>query len=248
MKVDAVVQARMGSTRLPGKVLMRLGDDTVLAQVVKRLQRSRRLRHVLVATTTRADDDALVTEAARLGVPVVRGPVEDVLARYAAAARQLDGDAVLRITSDCPLIDAGVIDDMLARHAELVAAGTPCDYLSNTLERRLPRGLDAELVRSTALLQADAEARAPHEREHVTPYLYQHPERFALHGWRAPVDASAQRWTLDTPQDLELLQTIYAALGDRALDTPWLEVLALVQTHPHWAEINREVRQKDLRA
>ncbi len=248
MKVDAVVQARMGSTRLPGKVLMRLGDDTVLAQVIKRLRRSRCLRGVLIATTTLAEDDALVAEAARLGVPVVRGPVEDVLARYAAATRLLDGDAVLRITSDCPLIDAGVIDDMLARHAELLAGGAPCDYLSNTLERRFPRGLDAELVRSAALLQADAEAQAPHEREHVTPFFYEHPERFALHGWRAPVDASEQRWTLDTPQDLALLQTIYAALGARALDTPWLEVLALVQAHPHWAELNREVRQKELRA
>ncbi len=247
MKIDAVIQARMGSTRLPGKVLMPLGDATVLAQVVRRTRRSRLLREVLVATTTLPEDDAIVAACGRLGVPVVRGPVDDVLARYAAATRRLDGDAVLRITSDCPLIDAGVIDEMLAQHAALLAAGTRCDYLSNTLERSYPRGLDAELVRSAALLQADAEATAPHEREHVTPFLYQHPERFALHGWRAPLDASEQRWTLDTPQDYRLLATIYAALGTAAVDTPWREVLALVNAHPDWAELNREVRQKELR-
>jgi len=220
----------------------------VLAQVVRRTRRSRRLREVLVATTVLPQDDALVAECERLRVPVVRGPVDDVLARYATAARRLDGDAVLRITSDCPLIDPGVIDDMLMHCAALQAAGTRCDYLSNTLERRFPRGLDAELVRTSALLQADAEASAPHEREHVTPYLYQHPERFALHGWRAPVDASEQRWTLDTPQDLELLRRIYAALGTAAVDTPWLAVLELVQAHPDWAAINRDVQQKGVQA
>lgn len=247
MKVDAVIQARMGSTRLPGKVLMPLGDASVLAQVVRRTRRSRRLREVLIATTTLPEDEAIVAECARLGVPVLRGPVDDVLARYAAATRQLDGDAVVRITSDCPLIDAGVIDDMLAHYAALVAAGTPCDYLGNTLERSFPRGLDTEVVRSAALLRAHDEAREPFEREHVTPYLYQHPERFALQGWRAALDASEQRWTLDTPQDYRLLSTIYTALGHRAVEAPWLEVLALVRAHPDWMALNADVAQKPLR-
>lgn len=247
MKIDAVIQARMGSTRLPGKVLMPLGDASVLAQVVRRTRRSRWLREVLIATTTLPEDEAIVAECGRLGVPVLRGPVDDVLARYAAAARRLDGDAVVRITSDCPLIDAGVIDDMLAHYEALVAARTPCDYLGNTLERSFPRGLDTEVVRSGALLRAHDEAREPFEREHVTPYLYQHPERFALHGWRAELDASEQRWTLDTPQDYRLLSTVYAALGDRAVEAPWLEVLALARGHPDWMALNADVAQKPLR-
>lgn len=247
MRVDAVIQARMGSTRLPGKVLMRLGDDSVLGQVVRRTQRSRLLRSVLIATTTLPEDDVIVAECARLGVSVLRGPVDDVLSRYAAATSRLDGDAIVRITSDCPLIDAGVIDDMLERYAALVAAGTRIDYLGNTLERSFPRGLDTEVVRSGALLQAHIEAHEAFEREHVTPFIYQHPERFALHGWRAELDASEQRWTLDTPKDYRLLNTVFAALGSSAIDTPWLDVLALVRAHPDWMALNADVAQKPLR-
>lgn len=243
---DAVIQARMGSTRLPGKVLMPLAGRSVLEHVVARTRRSVRLRGVTVATTVLAEDDAIVAACEQLGVPVSRGPVHDVLARYAAAARALEGDAVVRITSDCPLIDAGVIDAMLLRFESLVAAGAPCDYLSNTLQRSFPRGLDAEVVRSAALLEADAQARAPYEREHVTPWLYQQPARFALHGWRSEVDASTHRWTLDTPADYELLSRIAQALGDAFDATPWTQVLALVQRHPQWQHINQDVVQKGL--
>ena len=244
MNIDAVIQARMGSTRLPGKVLLPLGDGTVLEHVLRRSQRCKRLRQVVVATTTLPEDEAIVRECERLGVTVVRGPVDDVLARYAIAAGKLDGDAVVRITSDCPLVDPVVIDDMLAHYAALCATGTRCDYLANTLVRTFPRGLDVELVRTEVLLQANAEASSPPEREHVTPYVHRHPERFALHGWRASVDASAHRWTLDTPEDYQLLSRIFEALGPTAAESSWLEVLALVNCHPEWSHINQHVEQK----
>lgn len=246
LKIDAIIQARMGSTRLRGKVLMRLGGDSVLAQVVHRCRRAAELDGIVVATTTHAADDAIVAECARLEVPAMRGPAEDVLARYAAAARELGSDALVRITSDCPLIDAGVIDSMVGEYRRLHAAGTPCDYLSNALERTFPRGLDVEIVRAGALLQAAQEARAPHEREHVTPFLYERPGRYTLRSWRAPLDAAEQRWTLDTPEDLRLLTLIFDALGEAAATAPWTDVLQLVRSHPQWAEINRHVVQKSV--
>lgn len=246
MRVDAVIQARMGSTRLPGKVLMRLGDDSVLGHVVRRLRRSRKLRSLMVVTTVDAADDAIVGACAELGVPVLRGSVDDVLSRYAAAARALQGDAVLRITSDCPLIAPEIVDAMIEQAESLEAAGRPWDYLSNTLERRLPRGLDAELVRQGALLRAADEALSAHEREHVTPFLYQHPAQHALHSWRAELDASHLRWTLDTPEDFQLLTRILDALGPRAVEAPWTEILALVELHPDWSALNAEIVQKAL--
>jgi spore coat polysaccharide biosynthesis protein SpsF len=249
MKVHAIIQARMGSTRLPGKVLMRLGGDTVLAQVVQRCRRSRRLDAVAVATTTLPEDKVIEEECRSLGVPVIRGSAPDVLDRYAQAMRELGSDVVVRITSDCPLIDPVVIDDMVGRYQALRAAGQPCDYVSNAIERTFPRGLDAEVVGATVLAEAAASATAAHEREHVTPYVYGHPERFALHAWTTPIpNASGHRWTLDTPEDFALLDKIFNALGDRAAGAGWQDVLALVEAHPQWADINRHVTQKSLTA
>ena len=236
----------MGSTRLPGKVLLRLGSDTVLAQVVRRCQAAGELDAIAVATTTNAEDDVLVAECARLGVAAIRGPAQDVLARYAAAARRLGSEAVVRVTADCPLLDPVLLDSMVAEYRRLHAAGPGCDYLSNSLERSFPRGLDIEIVRTAALLEAAEKARAPHEREHVTPFIYQHPERYKLRSWRSPLNAADERWTLDTPEDFRLLTLIFDALGEAAAATGWTQVLELVRSHPQWAAINRHVVQKSL--
>jgi len=246
MKVHAIIQARMGSTRLPGKVLMGLGGDSVLARVVRRCQRARQLDGVVVATSTRSEDEAIVQECARLGVEAFRGPDEDVLERYAGAVRRLASGVVARVTADCPLIDPELIDAMVARYREWDAAGERCDYLSNSIERSFPRGLDVEIVRANALLAAAEEARAPHEREHVTPFIYLRPERYALRAWTSPLDASEHRWTLDTAEDLELLRRIFDRLGAAADKAGWREVLELVRAEPDWARINRHVVQKDL--
>jgi spore coat polysaccharide biosynthesis protein SpsF len=246
MKVDAVIQARMGSTRLPGKVLMPLGSAPVLDHVVARCKRSDALREVVVATTTLAEDDAIAQRSERLGVRVVRGSSDDVLSRYAAAVDALRPDAIVRVTSDCPLIDPHVIDDMVARFRTLAEPPSRCDYLSNSLQRTFPRGLDAEVVAGAALLQAAREATAPEEREHVTPFIYRRPERYAIHHWHSPVEAAEHRWTLDTQEDYELLSLIFEALGDAADTAPWRDVLAIVQEHPGWMQINRGVVQKTL--
>lgn len=237
-RVVAIVQARLGSTRLPGKVLLPLGDAPVLTHVMRRAVRATTVGEAAIATTTDRSDDPLVAMAEREGWPVTRGSVDDVLDRYLAAARAHDADLVVRITSDCPLLDPGVVDEVVT-----AALDGAWDYTANTIEpRTYPRGLDTEAIARTALARAWAEDDDPAWREHVTPFLYRNPDTFRLRAVRSPVDHSAHRWVLDTPADYELLQRIVGALPRD--DAPWTQVLALVEAHPEWQELNRDVVQK----
>jgi spore coat polysaccharide biosynthesis protein SpsF len=240
MNVVAIVQARMGSTRLPGKVLMDLAGETVLGRVVRRLRRALLIDNIVVATTDCRTDDAIVRECHRLGVPTFRGSETDVLDRYYWAAREYAASTVVRITSDCPLIDAQLVDETIRIFQEQRA-----DYASNTLSRTYPRGLDIELFTMAALEQAWREAHQPYEREHVTPYFYEHPELFRLVSQHAQIDYSQYRWTLDTNEDLELLRTIYARFSHRC-DFAWDEVIQLMEREPELAELNSRVVQKAL--
>lgn len=240
MKTVAIVQARMGSTRLSRKVLRDIGGETMLARVVRRAQRAGFLDEVVIATTTLREDDVLVTEGARLGVRVTRGSPDDVLDRYYQAAQTLSAARIVRITSDCPLIDPEVIDAVGAGFVR-----SDCDYASNTLERSFPRGLDTEVFSIEALTRAWQQAREPFQREHVTPYLYQNPHLFQTVGIRAEQDYSAHRWTVDTPEDLELVRAIYARLGNTDTFT-WREALAVVEREPALAALNQYIVQKAL--
>ncbi len=238
----AIVQARTGSTRLPGKVLLPLLGQPILTRVMRRTSRALTLDAVVVATTTRSDDDPIVALAAAEGWPVVRGHETDLLDRYLTAARDQVADVIVRITSDCPLIDPGVIDRVVDafRSAKV-------DYASNTIEpRTYPRGLDVEVMARAALERAEREDADPAWREHVTPYIYRHPGRFRLlrvaaEGGR---DHADQRWSVDTPEDLRLVEQIYETLGRD--DFTWLEALAVVETHPAWGSINRRIVQKSV--
>lgn len=234
----AVIQARVGSTRLPGKVLLPLLGEPVLTRVVRRAARARSVDAVVVATTTEPADDAIVELAEREGWLIERGSQDDLLDRYVQAARRHAADVVVRITSDCPLIDPAVIDETV--HA---FEASHCDYASNTLEpRTYPRGLDVEVVTIAALERAWREDADPALREHATPYLYRHPELFRLLRVAAQVDGSAHRWSIDTPEDYDLVSRIYDALGRD--DFGWREALAVVEAHPGWADINRHIVQK----
>ena len=242
MKTVAIVQARMGSTRLPGKVLADVGGRSMLARVVRRTRRSRRLDQVVVATSNGAGDDSIAAECAGLGVDVFRGSEDDVLDRYHRAAAAAAAEVVMRVTADCPLIDPAVIDAAIAAFS---AAGV--DYASTTADRHLPRGLDVEVFTSEALDRAWHEAHQPYERAHVTPYLYEHPDRFTLLAVAipAPPGATDHRWTVDTAEDLELVRALYRRFGhDDAFG--WRDALAVVEAEPHLAQINRRVRQKAL--
>jgi spore coat polysaccharide biosynthesis protein SpsF len=241
MNTTAIIQARMGSSRLPGKILMDLGGETVLSRVVRRLQRSREIDRIVVATTTMPADEIIVRECERLQVDDFCGSRDDVLDRYYQAAHLYEAEVVVRITSDCPLIDPELVDQTIRLFQDKRA-----DYASNVVTRTYPRGLDAEVFTLAALDRASGEASQPHQREHVTPYLSEHPEMFRLASLSGTVDYSRYRWTLDTPEDLELLRIIYSRFENRE-DFRWQDVIALMGREPALAEINSQILQKSVR-
>jgi spore coat polysaccharide biosynthesis protein SpsF len=240
LRVVAIIQARMGSTRLPGKVLLDLAGETVLARVVNHVRRSHLIAETLVATTNHSADDPIVEECRMFGVAISRGDENDVLDRYFQAAQALSAEAVVRITSDCPLIDPEITDKTIAAFL----ASRP-DYASNVLERTYPRGLDTEVFSMDALGRAWREARKPYEREHVTPYIHEHPEKFKLLSVTGDEDHSDHRWTVDTPEDLEFVRAVYARVGNKT-EFSWRDVLSVLDRHPELSEINRSVTQKAL--
>jgi spore coat polysaccharide biosynthesis protein SpsF len=238
VNVVAIIQARMGSTRLAGKVLKDLCGETVLARVVDRTRRATLLSEVVVATSVQAADDAIVQECRRLSVPCFRGNEADVLDRYYRAAEKFSAEAIVRITSDCPLIDPEVSSKTIRAFLEQHP-----DYASNVLERTYPRGLDTEVMTFAALERAWGDAHDPYQREHVTPFLYQHPERFRLVSVTGDRDYSQYRWTLDTMEDLEFVRAVYERCAE-ALDPTWQDVLRILEKEPDLAAINEHVKQK----
>lgn len=242
MKVVAIVQARTGSTRLPSKVLLDLEGAPVLERVLTRLGRCRRLDQVVVATTDLSRDDVLAELCRQHGWPCVRGSEQDVLDRYYRAATAHAAEVVVRITSDCPLIEPQVVDRVVD---EFLQRQPAVSYASNVMPRRTyPRGLDTEVFTFAALERAWREDDRPAFREHVTPYISGNPELFAIHCVEHSEDCSHLRWTVDTPEDMELVRRIYGALGGD--DFTWDEVRALLDRHPSWLEINRHVEQKEV--
>jgi spore coat polysaccharide biosynthesis protein SpsF len=234
-----IVQARMTSTRLPGKVLLPLGGEPMLSRLIERLKRVRRAHAIVIATTINATDNAIVALCERLGVICHRGSEHDVLARYADAARAVHASVVVRITSDCPLIDPALIDEAIARFEQ-----GDVDYVSNMLPPTWPYGMAVEVFSAQALAEACAEATQPAEREHVTPFIYAHPERFRLHNLASPTDLSGQRWTVDTLEDYELVKRLFDAVHPSHPDFTLADLLATMQAHPDWLAINQHVRQK----
>lgn len=240
MKTVAIIQARMGSTRLPGKVLADVAGRPMLARVVERTARARSIQQVVVATSALAADDSIADWCAGEGWSCHRGSEADVLDRYYGAACASNAEIIVRITSDCPLIDPGVLDDVIKHYH----AGQPgLDYVANFLpDRTFPRGLDCEVVSFAALKRAWREDDRPDWREHVTEFILHHAESFHVSGWMTAPDCSGERWTVDTPEDLELVRRIYAAFGDDGFG--WREVLALLDDHPDWRALNAHVAQK----
>jgi spore coat polysaccharide biosynthesis protein SpsF len=242
MNAIAIIQARMSSTRLPGKVMKKLADKSVLAHVISRLQTSKTLDGVVVATTTNQVDDVIVAESRKYGAAIYRGSEEDVLGRYSAVASESAADVVVRITSDCPLIDPELIDHMLRKFFALPAV----DYLSNTIERTYPRGLDVEIFSRKVLAMAAQQAQESFEREHVTPYIYQHEDLFRLVNYVDLVNRSNHRWTLDTPSDWQFIEAVYQHLYWSGEIFTSADVFALLQRHPEIEKLNEHVEQKKL--
>lgn len=238
MRTAVVIQARMGSTRLPGKVLAPVGARPMIEQVIERAARIKGADEVVVAVSDLAEDADLAKAAAATGARVVRGPAYDVLARYIVVIEAVNPDAVVRVTSDCPLLSPSVSSAVLAAFAE-----DDADYASNTLERTWPRGLDTEVVATEALVTAAREATSPVDREHVTPFIWRQPTRFRLRSVTTSPDRSDLRLTVDTPEDLELVRRVYAELGpDCDID----DVLRLLTAQPSLAAVNAAIQQKPI--
>jgi spore coat polysaccharide biosynthesis protein SpsF (cytidylyltransferase family) len=225
VKTVAIVQARTGSTRFPNKVMRPIGGVPMIGLLLGRLSGAKRVDEIVVATTTAARDEVLVQYVRSLGYRVYRGSEPDVLDRYYRAAREAEASVVVRITGDCPLIDAGLVDIVCQRFAE---GGV--DYVSNVAPPTYPDGLDTEVFSVEALETAWREATGGPEREHVTMYLRE-SGRFTQLNVVHPEDNSAERWTVDDPADFELVRSIFDHFHPRR-DFDWLAVLALRKERP----------------
>jgi spore coat polysaccharide biosynthesis protein SpsF len=239
-KIVIIVQARMGSTRLPGKSMKLIAGKPMLGYVLERLQRCNYAQALVVATTTKPQDQPIVDFCASMGVECFRGHPEDLLDRYKKAADLTQATVIVRVTGDCPLIDPAIVDRVISRYLEK----TPnIDYVSNTLERTHPRGMDVEVFSKEALDKAYEEAEWTAEREHVTPYIYHHPDEFRLDNVSLDKDQSHLRLTVDTPEDFKLVTLIIESLKPNfTLDN----IINEIQKHPEWITINAEIRQKRL--
>ena len=275
----AIIQARMSSSRLPGKVLMDIGGYPMLGRVVDRARRAKSVDQVVVATTIDPADDAVANFCSQQGYAYYRGNQQDVLDRFYQAALVYHANVIVRLTADCPIIDPDVIDEtvsaFLGFHKNLTKADPrsmigesklviregestidnqqseiPYDFATNRLpppwHRTYPIGLDVEVCTFKALERAWREADQPHQREHVMPYLYEQDGRFKVFVVNHEPDYGNLRWTVDTPDDLELLRQIYARFNKRD-DFTWIEVLSLFEREPELRNINSQVRHKNYR-
>jgi spore coat polysaccharide biosynthesis protein SpsF len=232
MTVAVIIQARMGSSRLPGKVMQKLGGRSVLAHVIARCQSIALADIVCVATVARSSEDPIAEEALRCGAALFRGSEQDVLGRYRRAAEQLGADQVMRVTSDCPLIDPEVCGLVLG---ELRQGGW--DYVSNNLERSWPHGLDCEAMPFHRLAEADAAAGQPDEREHVTPWLRRHPNLRRANIPCPQAGCAGMRWTLDYPEDLEFFRALWQSMPDAGISN-WRQIVEHLGKHPELSAIN----------
>jgi spore coat polysaccharide biosynthesis protein SpsF len=240
MNIVAIIQARMGSTRLPGKVLLDLAGEPMLVRVVARTRRAKLIDEVVVATTSQPGDEAIEQLCKSRGWPYCRGSEADVLERFYQAAVAHQADVIVRITSDCPMIEPRIVDRVVH---EFLDRQPVVDYASNVLLRRtFPRGLDTEVIRYGALERAWREDANPAWREHVTPYIHRHPELFGLYNVTTEPNLSHMRWTVDTSADLAFVRRVYDYFGHDRFS--WQEVLVLLAKHPAWLSINRTVKQK----
>lgn len=242
MRTVAIIQAHIGSSRLPGKVLMNIAGQTMLERVVRRTQRCAGLDDIVVATSTLTIDDSIAAECGKMSVPVFRGSDSDVLDRFTKAAMAHAADICVRITSDCPLIDPEVSSFIIRRFFE---ANPPVDYASNKIPQSYPRGLDTEVFTREALERAWRNAGYLYQRSHVTIYIYENPDRFRLLSVTSDVDRHDWRWTVDTREDLEFVREVYDRLGKNC-NFSWHDVVALLEREPMLCGINKQVVQKPI--
>ena len=254
----AIIQARMSSTRLPGKVLLDINGEPMLVRVIERAKRAKLVDEVVLATTTDPSDDPIAEFCAERGYNFTRGSLHDVLDRYYQAAKEYDADVIVRLTADCPVLDPNIVDETIRVQRE-----GKFNFVANRLPppmgRTFPIGLDTEVCTFAALENACQNATEKHQREHVMPYLYEgtklNTENRLLHTGTSPrgfkiallnhlSDYGNLRWTVDTPEDLEFIRQISARFDNDNFG--WYDILALLEKEPELAKINADVHHKTL--
>jgi spore coat polysaccharide biosynthesis protein SpsF len=241
MKIVIIVQARMTSTRLPGKVLKKVLDKSLLEYQIERLCRVKLADEIVIATTINETDEPIVQLCNSLSVHYFRGSEKDVLSRYYETAKAHQADVIVRVTSDCPLIDPEVIDRVIRFYID---HQTEYDYVCNFLERTYPCGMDTEVFSFKALKEAFLEATALPDREHVTPFIHRQPQRYSLASVNYFENQSHHRWTVDTPEDFELIKRIIEAIHPNLPYFTLRDCLNLLQNNPEWLTINAHIQQK----
>ncbi len=241
MKIVAIIQARMGSTRLPGKIMRNILGKPVLIHELGRIGKIKALDELVVATTTNKRDDIIVKTVQKYyeNISLFRGSEEDVLDRYYKAAIESSANTIVRITSDCPLIDPVVSDKVITAFLK-----TDCDYCSNTVKRTYPIGLDTEVFKFKTLEKSWNEASKKSEREHVTLHIRNNSEKFKLLNVANNTNLGNLRWTLDTPEDLEFINEIYKRLSYKKKNFLMADVLEVLEVEPILVSINKHIKQK----
>ena len=240
-KIVATIEARMTSSRLPGKVLLPIIGTPALELLIRRLKRSNYLDKICLATTNNPADDAIAESAQKLGVAHFRGSEEDVLGRVLGAAQSLGADIIVEITGDCPFVDPALID----RGGEEFFS-RDVDYASNTISPTYPNGFDVQVFPTTVLAEVAALTNDPIDRTHVSYYIYRHPEHYRCYNWEAPPDSYGPefRVTLDEEADYRVLQTVAGAMPDDGFTAG--DVVRYLRAHPEVAAQNATVRQKEI--
>jgi spore coat polysaccharide biosynthesis protein SpsF len=239
--ITAIIQARMSSTRLPGKVMIRFSGNSLLGHIVERLSFSNEISKVVVATTVNSLDDEIVAWSKEHGIGCYRGSETDVLGRYFEAAKMFEAVIVARITSDDPFKDPGIID-----HVAAMFRSRSLDFAYNNKPPSFAEGLDTEIFSFEALARAAAGAIDPFEREHVTQYFYRNAAKFKQENLLSPVDYSHLRWTIDTSEDMAMAQAVYRNLYKPGKIFLAQDILELLQRKPEITEINRKVKRSDM--
>ena len=240
MKLLAIIQARLSSSRLPGKVLKKVCGKSLLELQLERVRLAENIEHLVVATSISREDDAIKSMCDGLGVACFRGSLDNVLDRYYQAALLFKPKYIVRMTADCPLIDPEIIDKTISYFFS-----GDFDYVSNTLTPTFPDGLDLEIFTFKALEEASKEAKLSSDLEHVTPFIWKQPERYKIGQFKNDVDLSDMRWTVDEPEDFELITKIYEILYPRNPKFAMNDILDLLKKNPDWLDINKKFTRNE---
>jgi spore coat polysaccharide biosynthesis protein SpsF len=238
--IAAIIQARMGSTRLPGKVMKTLSGKPMLWHIITRLSYSKKIKKIIIATTDKDEDKVIAKFAQETGTDFYCGSSEDVLDRYYQAARRFGVCHIVRITADCPMIDPEVVDKVIDFYQT-----KKCDYASNVLKSTMPDGLDTEVFSFQALEKVWREAKKPSEREHVTLYIYNHPELFKIDNRSNTPDLSGMRWVVDEEIDYRFVVEVYKNLYKDGEIFYMNDILDLLSNHPELSNINKKIKRNE---